>query len=371
MALKNQVRRAVVIPLVVLIPVLSMVAEPPAPSSPPVPSLGAIRPFPLQPAPDCVDGVAAMGERLWVLDGGTAQVLAYGEDGKPFKAGGKALPPLRVNDPSRLAASCRLAAVVEEGHRVRFLSGGGGRKSLLLPSEWLPSVGLQMTSERLFLTYTAWMGPGPEGSKGGREAVLLSTDLNGSDVRVYETLPAGSDGAKAAGLWNAYSSWAEWQGHGWVLARTLPLRLYLFSADGRLLKRFPEGDLPPPPAPNGSKDRTLELLAMDRVIGLVPEGDFLGVVWQRRAGPEPMVHVDWLDEQWRKAGEQEVRFPERLTLHDNLLVSTTLPGKAALLLLFHGKNYYSVTSEVFVWPFVKAPQAPAGRTGRVPPLPNR
>jgi len=315
--------------------------------------------------------MAAMGDRLWVLDGGAAQLLAYAPNGKRLKIEGREVPPIDVKEPSRVVASARLAAVVEGGRRIRLLSEKGTETRVTLPREWYAPVGLQMTPKRLFFTYGAWMGPGPEGTAGGRNATLFSSDLSGSDVREYETLPANSEAAKAAALWNAYSSWTEWKGHGWVLARTLPLRLYLFSDDGQLLKRFPEGQPESPPAPGGSKNRTLELLAMDRVIGLVPEGDFLGVVWQRRAGPEPMLHVDWLDEQWRKAGEQEVRFPEKLTPHDNLFVSTTLPGEGALLLLLHGRNYYSVTSEVFEWPFLKAPQASAGRTGPVLPVPNR
>ncbi|MGC8763474.1 MAG: hypothetical protein ACP5VN_07570 [Acidobacteriota bacterium] len=228
-----------------------------------------------------------------------------------------------------------------------------------------------MTPERLFFAYLGWSGPGPEGTSGGRWMTLFSTDWKGGDVQVYEEAPEGSPEADAAGLWNAYSWWAEWPGRGWVLARTLPPRLYLFSEEGKLLKRFPaEDSAGPPPLPRGGRDRTFELLAMDRVIGLVPAGRFLGVVWLKRHPEGATLRIEWLDEAFRKVGEGESPFPHPLVPREGLEVAETRQGRGAILLLRRMTGDYTQVTELYEWPFLwKAAEKAQPRSPSRPPRP--
>ncbi|MEW5765413.1 MAG: hypothetical protein ACOYXN_12915 [Acidobacteriota bacterium] len=299
--------------------------------------------------------VAADGEDLWVLDASEGRLHVFDARGKWKKELKGAESNVPIGEVTNMAASSGWLGLVEGEDRILLLSKDGRVKRLRVPHDWYPSVGFFFTPYRLFFTYLSWMGPGRELDRDprGRYATLLSTDWVGKNPKEYESVQAGTAAAKAAGLWNAYSNCAEWRGHGWVVARSLPFQLYLFSAKGELLRRYPER--PPsglPPLPTDSKEHTLNLLATDRVIGLVPAGDYLGVVWQRRTGGKNHVEIEWRDGRWEPMGRHEVAFPKMLTQWDILTVAAEQEGRRVVLLLYSMQGFYASRTSLYEWPFL-------------------
>ncbi|MFZ5985248.1 MAG: hypothetical protein ACOYXN_12905 [Acidobacteriota bacterium] len=322
-----------------------------------------IRAFSLEPAIREVRDLVFSGGRLWVLDGTEDRLVVYDARGRRLRdvAGGESGHPLREG--WRLAQAGGTVAVVEGDARIRFFSERGEEGRLKVPPAWYAPQGLFLTPSRLFFTYLAWLGPGEEGRGKGPYATLLSTDWKGKDERAYEQMEAGTPELETAGLWNAYSSWVEWPDHGWVLARSLPLSLCLFSGEGTLLKRFaPEKAKPelPPPA-SESKENTLKSLARDRVIGLIPAGAYLGVVWQKRRPGLTALRVEWLDGNFQEAGAQEVPFPRALDLQEGVEVADTLKARGAFLILRRLTSHYTQVTELYEWPFLQGQPESLGR----------
>lgn len=329
----------------------------PASFSSPCPRLGTIRPLALSPPLSVIAHMACTEEGVWMVDRETSRLVLYRQESGTLRQVPAKPSEVPLTDPWRVLACQGTVAVVEGENRDRIhlfrACKDAGR--VRVPAEWYPVQGFQLTPKRFFFTYCAWLGPGGERDPGGRYATLLSSDWKGKDATLYETVEARTAAEEAAGLWNAYASWAEWKGRGWVLARTLPPRFYLFSEDGKLLERFPEKDAGAlPPLPNGDKERTLELLAMDRVIGLVPAGEYLGVVWQRRSSGQNHVEVVWLNSRWEEVGRQQTAFPKALSKWDTLAVGGVEAGRGVLFLVHEGHGFYSYTSSVYEWPFLPA-----------------
>ncbi len=324
---------------------------------PPGPVMGDIRPFRLDPPPDNVRAVQPCSGKLWVVDEGTNRLLLYDEKGNLLREMAGAASPVRLEDPLGLSASDEVVAVFERGGRILLFTEKGLQGKVKVPREWYPGPDSFFTGARFFFTYAAWLGPGPESSQEGRYATLLSTDLQGKDPHAYESVPARTPESKRTSLWNAHTSWTEWKNHGWAVCRSLPPEVFLFSADGRLLRHRPPGaGAPPPPLPNGDKRRTLELLAMDRVIGLVPHGDRLGLVWQQRRPSRTTLRVEWLDGELRTVAEEETPFPVPLKTGDAVSVEGTREGRGALLIHWSFQGFYSSENHLYEWPFRKNPR---------------
>jgi hypothetical protein len=326
--------------------------------------LGTIRPLALSPPLSVIANMACTEEGVWMVDRETSRLVLYREESGTLRQVLAKPSEVPLTDPWRVLACQGTVAVVEGEDTIRLFRGFQEAGKVRVPGEWYAATGLRLTPKRFFFTSGAWLGPGRERDQEGRYATLLSSDWKGKDPTVYETVEARTAAAKAAGLWNAHDSWAEWKGRGWVLARTLPPRFYLFSEDGKLLERFPEKDAGAlPPLPNGDKERTLELLAMDRVIGLVPAGEYLGVVWQRRSSGQNHVEVVWLNSRWAEAGRQEAAFPKALSKWDVLAVGGAEAGRGILFLVYEGHGFYSYSSSVYEWPFLPAAPEKKGRAG--------
>lgn len=319
--------------------------------------MGEIHPLVLTPPPQNVTRIQPFAGKLWVLDGGTDRLLLYDEKGNLLRELAGGASPVRLDDPLGLSASGGGVALFERSGRILLFTEKGLQGKAKVPREWYPGRASFFTGARFFFTYCAWLGPGQEPSPGGRYATLLSSRPKGEDPHAYESVPAGTPESKRAGLWNAATSWTEWKNHGWAVCRSLPSEVFLFSADGRLLRhRPPAAGAPLPPLPDGDKRRTLELLAMDRVIGLVPHGDRLGLVWQQRRPSRTTLRVEWLDGDLRTVAEEETSFPVPLKTGDAIRVEGTREGWGALLIHWSIQGFYSSENHLYEWPFRKNPR---------------
>lgn len=316
-----------------------------------LPKAGPIRLVTLDPPVQLLYGFQSSTRGQFVaLDGGEARLFLYDQNLKRVREiAGPASGRGRLIQPFRLAVAGGVAAVADGEDAIRFYTETGFLKTQKVPSYWYPGVGFFITPKRLFFTYAGYTSD-PQASVPEKLLTLFSSDWQSKDLQVYESLALHPKGPSPNSLWFAHATSASWGKDRWAMCRTFPREVFIFSSDGRLLKR--SGRVPSssetPPQQAKTKEDTVSLLAETRrAVGVVPIGKFLGVLWQQRDNIKTPLRIEWLNEDLESIGEQPLPFPAVLTVKDTIEVVTTSEDHRVFLLLYHGTSNYSVTTQLY------------------------
>lgn len=311
----------------------------------PWPKVEKVQPLVLEPPVADLMDLCAFEDGIVVLERAEGRLYLYGPDGRrrgPFPGQGD-LPPLL--DGMRLASAGPVVVAVDGRRTLRFLRAEGEVKRLKVSDTWSAANHLGLTPHRLFF-FGGWISDDPPWTPHGRYSRLFSTDWNGKDLRDYESqefLSMETLHDRGDTLWDLYAEFAPWPGVGYVVCRTFPRQVLLFSPEGRLLRRSrpvpAQGRLPSPASPQ----ETLSLIAQtERVVGLIPLGPWLGVLWQQRAkDPVHPLRIEWMGEDLEPRGEEAFSFPAALGRQDSIGLKAVTTGGRAVLRISHPLGLYS------------------------------
>jgi hypothetical protein len=309
-----------------------------------------------------VDGAG----RLYLSDSAAGRVEVFSPEGKPLQnIGAPGVGHGRFRKPLWLSITGETLAVLDsaDGGPLQFFSLKTGQflSALHLPPSYLAQGGFFITPARVVFTGLGFPAmPVPGASV---EAwFLFSTSWNGKALRINDSRkfrPGEYDRSREA-RWANWSYSTPWGPGRWAVTHGLPRQITLLDGEGRTIgtsKAEPAGSSAIPAYDGGSPEGAMQTLAKTpHVIGLIPAGQWLGVVWQHRHEGIPF-EAEWMDGRLESAGSQPLFLPFPLAPGDTCRVAATDSLGRVYLIVYHEDGDFTFSTRLYVMRLT----LPAGR----------
>ena len=323
-----------------------------------VPSLGAPVEIRLGGRTPMISSAAVdAAGRLFLVDQGHAQVLVYTPEGKLLRTiGGAGEGHGRFLLPLNLSVWGDTLAVFDlDDHSLQLFSASTGRfcQALKCPKASYPGEGFFITPQRVVFTAIGFPAM-PVPGQPVEAWLLFSTLWNGTGLRVNELrhFSAGGYERSHEAEWASWGYCTPWGQGRWAVTHALPRKITVLDQEGRTIRTSeaePASDAELPVVVGTIQETKRALANARKVIGLVPAGPWLGVIWEQRRQKVPF-EVEWLDEELRSVATKPVPALSSLSLtnDDSCDIEATDAFGRVYLLVCHDHGNFSFSSRLYV-----------------------
>ncbi len=281
----------------------------------PLPSIGPCTEVHLPAQPTCIEDIAVDSHgNLWLADRLSGAVACYSGDGKLLKRLGTEGEE-KLEHPTRLSVCDERIAAADGNQAVKMFGLDGRPMGQFATPTFDPVSGILLTPKRMVFTGQGFQGFRPDPSKAYISMTLFSTDFKGRELKVARETKV-NPGESAAFDMFAHGFSASWPGNGhWVVCRELPRKVLVVDEAGQIEEESNERGVLPSFPESILSDRVKVLQAVwdiPHVVGLIPSGPLLGVIWQRPPSSGSQLAVEWMDQRMNFLGETPLALPQPL-----------------------------------------------------------
>ena len=172
-----------------------------------------------------------------------------------------------------------------------------------------------MTSVRIIFLGEGFQGYRPKPDRPYEAMTLFSVRLDGTGLSVMKKEVVQPSQSVAFDLFaDGYSAPWPRKDH-WAVCRALPRKVMIVDSMGQVEAESDAMGVLPAWPERVAEERLPQVQARwstPHVVGLVPAGPRLGVVWQQPPSSGSQFRVEWMDENLKVAGESAFNLPRQL-----------------------------------------------------------